>query len=435
MHKLPLMLTVAVGTLFTSLFQIEVFASERLSFSQRHSVERFETPKMKSTLVKAMARYSDIIKNGGWQTLQPDEMLKLGSEGPDVLALVARLNLQYPNLAAACGEGVSLTEKTNINKTSFFALQGERPPCLFDKALQRNVETFQKLHGLSTDGVVGPLTLSELNVSATERFKQIALNIQRLANFEEFGFEKFVLVNIPEFVLRVVDAQEVRLEKKVVVGKPAWSTPSFTDYIETFVVNPDWRIPLSIATQEIAPKVANNPNYLHEQNIVIRKNSYEDEEIVDPATINWGAIKPYQFAHFMVRLPGEENPLGEVKFLFPNKHAVYVHDTPAEQWFDVDHRAASHGCIRLEEPFSLAEVLTSELPDSLGFADIQKARALNEAREFTLEQPVPVHLVYWTSWAEDEYLVHFRKDLYEKDAKEYQALVGTADYSTQTTAL
>ncbi|WP_421134015.1 L,D-transpeptidase family protein [Alteromonas sp. A079] len=435
MYKISLMLTVALGALVTGLFQSGANAGEHISPSHSQSVKRFETPMMKAKLVEAMARYSEIIKNGGWPALKPDDMLRLGSEGPDVLALVARLNLQYPNLAAACGEVVALKTKKQLSKTSFFASQDDRAPCLFDSALQRHVETFQTLHGLSADGVVGPLTLSELNVPATERVKQIALNIQRMTSFEEFGFDKYVLVNIPEFVLRVVEAQEVRLEKKVVVGRPAWSTPSFTDYIETFIVNPDWRIPLSIATQEIAPKVANNPDYLKEQNIVIRKNSYVDDEMVDPATINWNEIKPYQFDHFMVRLPGEDNPLGEVKFLFPNKHAVYVHDTPAEQWFDVDHRAASHGCIRLEEPFSLAEVLTSELPDSLGFADIQKARSLNEAREFVLENPIPVHLVYWTSWAEDEYLVHFRRDLYEKDAEEYQAMVDTLQYTTQTTAL
>ena len=121
--------------------------------------------------------------------------------------------------------------------------------------------------------------------------------------FEEKDSDAYVLVNIPEFRLRYISNGKVKATKDVVVGKPSWATPSFSDHIEKFVVNPEWRIPISIATKEIAPKVADNPNYLEENNIVIRKDSFVDDELVDPNTIDWEDMKPYQFDHFFSKAP------------------------------------------------------------------------------------------------------------------------------------
>ncbi|WP_334059427.1 L,D-transpeptidase family protein [Alteromonas sp. S005] len=288
------------------------------------------------------------------------------------------------------------------------------------------MKDFQRRHGLLVDGVVGRKTIAALNVTADEKAQQLALNITRLEMFEEKDSDAYVLVNIPEFRLRYISQGRVKATKDVVVGKPSWATPSFSDHIEKFVVNPEWRIPLSIATREIAPKVAENANYLEENNIVIRKNSFVDDELVDPNTIDWKNIKPYQFDHFLVKLPNEKNPLGKVKYLFPNRHAVYVHDTPYQQWFNETNRAASHGCIRLEDPFSLAKLIAEEQGVESLMDNVISARDLSQSKTFHLEEPLPIHLVYWTAWADQDGKVNFRNDIYQRDRRDAKALTQVA---------
>lgn len=355
----------------------------------------------------AYAFYSSIAKQGGWKNLVIDGALRKGDKGEATTALIARLAKEYTSLDTRCTHLL----KPDVTST-----------CVFDDNVEQVVKDFQHRHGLLVDGIVGSKTLAALNVSADKKAQQLALNIARLNAFAEKDAKAYVLVNIPEFRLRYVSDGQVKATKDVVVGKPSWATPSFSDHIEKFVVNPEWRIPLSIATKEIAPKVAENPNYLQENNIVIRKNSFVDDELVDPSTIDWANMKPYQFDHFLVKLPNEKNPLGKVKYLFPNPHAVYVHDTPYQQWFNEPIRAASHGCIRLEDPFSLAKLIAEEQGVESLMDNVLSARDLRQSKTFHLEEPLPIHLVYWTAWADEEGKVNFRNDIYQRDRQDAEAL-------------
>ena len=362
---------------------------------------------------EAQTYYETIIEQGGWKRLDASELLsdgalRKGDTSKAVLLLITRLAKEYPALQTLCDDRSVLSPSLRV--------------CTFDNLIEDAVKDFQQRHGLDSDGVVGRNTLAALNITAAQKKQQLALNIARLTAFEENDEDAYVLVNIPEFRLRYITDGQVKAKKDVVVGKPSWATPSFSDEIEKFVVNPEWRIPLSIATREIAPKVAEDPDYLEKNNIVIRKNSFIDDELVDPSTIDWASVKPYQFDHFLVKLPHDKNPLGKVKYLFPNPHAVYVHDTPYQQWFNEPVRAASHGCIRLEDPFSLAKLIAEEQGVESLMDNVISARDLRESRTFHLTEPLPIHLVYWTAWADENGRIHFRNDIYRRDVRDTQSL-------------
>ncbi|GAA78502.1 murein L,D-transpeptidase [Pseudoalteromonas sp. BSi20495] len=344
---------------------------------------------------KAINWYQEIVNKGGFTHLYNDELLELGSNNNQVSLLAQRLYQERDLKTNVCDEAI----------------------CTFDKDLEQAVKQFQSRHGLKVDGRVGKRTFASLNVPAQQKLDKLKLNFYRITNFAGASDEQYVYVNIPEYSLRFVKAGDVKLKNNVIVGKPSWETPAFSDEIEKFVVNPEWRIPTSIATKEIAPKVAEDPDYLVKNNIEIRKNSYLDSQTVNPNNIDWDSIKPYQFDHFLVKRAGSQNPLGEVKYLFPNPEAIYVHDTPAKHRFSQANRALSHGCIRIEKPFSLAREIIKHEGEAQTLSHIDSARDQNNTQTFHLDEPLPIHLVYWTAWVDENKLVNFRDDIYQRDKK------------------
>ncbi|KAA1151453.1 L,D-transpeptidase family protein [Pseudoalteromonas fuliginea] len=344
---------------------------------------------------KAINWYQEIVNKGGFTHLYNNELLELGSNNNQVSLLAQRLYQERDLKTNVCDEAI----------------------CTFDKDLEQAVKQFQSRHGLKVDGRVGKRTFASLNVPAQQKLDKLKLNFYRITNFAGASDEQYVYVNIPEYSLRFVKAGDVKLKNNVIVGKPSWETPAFSDEIEKFVVNPEWRIPTSIATKEIAPKVAEDPDYLVKNNIEIRKNSYLDSQTVNPSNIDWDSIKPYQFDHFLVKRAGSQNPLGEVKYLFPNPEAIYVHDTPAKQRFSQANRALSHGCIRIEKPFSLAREIIKHEGEAQTLSHIDSARDQNNTQTFHLDEPLPIHLVYWTAWVDENKLVNFRDDIYQRDKK------------------
>lgn len=361
-------------------------------------------------LREAKLRYANIAAKGGWQPIFLEGAFRKGDKGEAVTKIITRLLFEYPQLVNSCNV-------TNENTQAV---------CEYTSEVEKVVKDFQRRHGLKVDGVVGTKTLAAMNISAAQKRDKLALNIARIQDFKSKLGESFVLVNIPEYRLRFIDNGEVKASKGVVVGRPSWKTPSFSDKIEKFVVNPEWRIPLSIATREIAPKVAADPDYLTKNNIVIRKNSFVDDELIDPSTIDWASIKPYEFEHFLVKLPNDNNPLGKVKYLFPNPHAVYVHDTPNQGWFNQPMRAASHGCIRLEDPFSLVEIIAEIQRGSSLVKQVSMAREMQKSKTFHLDDPLPIHLVYWTAWADEKGKINFRDDIYQRDEAELNSIAQVA---------
>jgi L,D-transpeptidase YcbB len=336
-------------------------------------------------LVQTLNRYRQIAEQGGWPTVPAGDDLKQGARGERVRALKARLRAEG-DLAAAAKEA-------NPQQTA----QAD----LFDPAVAAAVTRFQKRHGLEPTGEVDEETLAALNVPAAERVRQIALNLERWRWMPSDLGKRYIRVNIPELTMALVENGEPTLEMRVVVGKAQQSrTPVFSDKMTYLELNPAWNIPDGIAEEEILPKAASDPGYLARNNIEVVTTGSESR---------------------LRQRPGPDNPLGQIKFMFPNEHDIYLHDTPADHLFAKTERDFSHGCIRLERPMDLAHVLlkgSSEwTPEKL-----QAVLASGEQTTVSLPDPLPVHLLYFTAWVDEDGLVQFRPDVYGHDARLAKAL-------------
>lgn len=265
---------------------------------------------------------------------------------------------------------------------------------IFDSTLVAGVRRFQARHGLSDDGVIGPAFLRAINVTPEQRLRTLLVNMERLRWVPDEQPADLLLVNIPEFRLHVYEAGQVVMTMRVVVGSAVNRTVIFSDTVSTIVFSPTWTVPPGIARDEILPAIAKDPDYLRKENMEI---------------IGGTAAQPV----FRQR-PGPNNALGRVKFLFPNSYHIYMHDTPAREFFRRDQRAFSHGCIRLAEPRRLAEYLLRN--DSSWTAERMSAAMLGEKEVYVpLAKKLPVMLVYFTAWEDDEGLLNFREDVYRHD--------------------
>ena len=331
-------------------------------------------------LRKVLADYRGIASRGGWGTVQPGPTLKTGDQSPRVAALRTRL-ANSGDLPAATGRPA-----------------GQPGADLFDAALASAVSRFQQRHGLEVTGKVDADTLAELNVPVQDRLRQIQINMERWRWMPATLGDRYILVNVPEFKLDVVEAGKPALTMRVVVGKTQSRTPAFSDKMTYIELNPDWNIPDDIAKEEILPKLASDPGYLERH----------DMERVP------GSDRLRQRA-------GKDNPLGQIKFMFPNQFDVYLHDTPADHLFDRAERDFSHGCVRLEKPIELAAYLlkgdSKWTPES-----IQAAIGSGEHKTITLPRPLPVHILYYTAFVDPDGTVEFRKDIYGHDDELEKAL-------------
>lgn len=260
---------------------------------------------------------------------------------------------------------------------------------------------FQKRHGLEPTGKLDGDTLAELNVPVGERIRQIELNMERWRWLPSSLGDRYIYVNVPEFRMELVDHGRKAIDMAVVVGKEQSQTPVFSDRMTYLELNPEWNIPTSIAENEIYPKLASDPGYLASHNM----------EIVDAGG---GKTRIRQ-------VPGPDNPLGQIKFMFPNEYDVYLHDTPADHLFSRAERDFSHGCIRLERPVQLGEYLLKDDPAWRG-TRLREAIVSGEQKSVKLPEPIPVHILYFTAWVEDDGTLQFRKDVYGHDARLEAAL-------------
>jgi murein L,D-transpeptidase YcbB/YkuD len=263
-----------------------------------------------------------------------------------------------------------------------------------------DVSRFQRRHGLEPTAKVDDATLAALNVPVEERIRQIELNMERWRWLPSSLGDRYIYVNVPEFRMELRDGGRRAIDMAVVVGKQQSQTPVFSDRMTYIELNPDWNVPADIAGKEIFPKLESDPGYLARHHM----------EVVEAA----GGPRIRQ-------LPGPDNPLGQIKFMFPNDYDVYLHDTPADHLFSRTERDFSHGCIRLERPLDLAEYLLKDDPDWRG-PRIREAVATGEQKTVKLDRPIPVHIVYFTAWVEDDGTLQFRDDVYGHDARLAAAL-------------
>ena len=345
-------------------------------------------------LRSALSDYREIEKSGGWPVVPGGPALRRDRDDSRIPLLRRRL-FATGDLATA-----------------------ETGDLLFDGRLEAAVRRAQRRHGLRADGVVGPRTLAALNVPVQYRVEQLRVNLDRRRRMPvDFGTH-YIFVNMADFTMKVVEGPRTVLTMKVVVGTPYRQTPLFSADMSYIDFNPFWNIPRRIAAEEIVPKAREDADYLDRQGIRVLGSGESQPGEIPYREIDWGAAGGQSFPYRLRQDPGPLNPLGRVKFMFPNQFAVYLHDTPARGLFDRDIRTFSHGCIRVEKPAALA----AHLLPSLSMAEIEEIMEAGTRRVVRLARPVPVHLAYLTAWVNKDGSVHFRRDVYNRD----RAVAGTS---------
>jgi murein L,D-transpeptidase YcbB/YkuD len=293
---------------------------------------------------------------------------------------------------------------------------------VYDDTLVAAVKDFQAQAGETADGIIGKATLAALNkTTATKIGKDdIVANMERWRWLPHDLGDFHVLVNIPEFRVAVVNNDTTTFTTRVVVGKPATPTPSFSNSIKNIVVNPYWNVPPSIVAKEIAPSMLRNPGYLAGQNMQIVSGA----RVIDASAIDWGSVTQSNWKYSIRQLPGGANALGRIKFLFPNTHNVYLHDTPSKSLFGNAVRAYSHGCVRVQNPMDFANALLQDEPG----LDVDQLQAMfgNTERWVNLKTHIPVHIAYFTVRADADGTLHAYSDIYGNNKRLKDMLAGKA---------
>jgi len=349
------------------------------------------------SLKAALANYRRIAAEGGWPTIAGGRSLDYGANDERVAPLAARLAI-----TGDLDDPEPYAEVTIV-----------------DGQLQDAVRHFQRRHGLETDGIVGPATIRALNEPVEKRMEQLRLTLERARWVLDGLGDNFIVVNIAGFRAYVVANREIVWETRVVVGKTYEQSPVFRDEMQYIVFNPTWTVPYSIATRQMLPEIRANPHWFETRNFEVKDRS---GRLIDPSTVDWSTVTRGNFDYIFVQRPGPENALGHVKFIFPNEHSVYLHDTPAKELFGSAERAFSHGCIRVENPMDLAEILLA--PNGWDRKRVDATVAGRKTSTVFLAKPVPILLLYWTANVDPDGVVHFYRDVYQRDPAIARALDG-----------
>jgi murein L,D-transpeptidase YcbB/YkuD len=336
---------------------------------------------------RGLKEYRSIMAAGGWPNVSSGPVLEPGSKGPRVEELRQRLTV-----------------------TGDFSGQQSADPKVFGEVLEAAVKHFQARHGIDADGKVGPRSIEELNVPVETRVDQLRASLERMRWVFRDLPERFLVVDIAGFNVSLMDEEREIWESRVQVGKPYHATPVFRDTMRYLDFNPTWTIPPGILRRSTLPAIRKDPSYLQRSNMTVLTTS---GQVVDPSTIDWAATTK-GFPYMIRQEPGPDNALGRVKFMFPNKYMVYLHDTPSKGLFARSERTFSSGCIRVQNPFDLAELLLAD--QGWDRARIDQVVASKKTTRVNLENPIPVLLLYWTAEVEQDGTVSFRKDVYNRDA-------------------
>ncbi|RZS96133.1 L,D-transpeptidase family protein [Cecembia calidifontis] len=297
-----------------------------------------------------------------------------------------------------------------------YGVENER---VYDSVMVAGVKKLQYRHGMEQDGVIGQGTIQAINQTPENLIATASVNMERLRWLPDSLKEnELILVNTANFQLDFISRRDTLLSSKVIVGKSIHSTPQFSAMMSYIVFSPTWTVPNSIARNEIIPAVKRNHNYLKQNNMKILTASGVE---VPSSSIDWAKVNPRTFPYIIRQEPGENNALGLVKFMFPNKHSVYIHDTPARSLFDREDRALSHGCIRIQKPFEFAKLLLSFDP-SWTDEKIRENMHLPKEKIVMLDRKIPVVVLYLTYWANNKGDYFFRRDIYSRDAEIYKSL-------------
>ncbi len=344
-------------------------------------------------LMKEKIALQAVLSGPGWGASVPGGKIRPGDTGPAVIALRDRLvALGYLPVSAVAS---------------------------YERSITQAVQRFQLDHGLLPDGVAGEGTIAEINVTPEARLQSVVVAMERLrwlGDIDRSG--RYIWVNQPDFTAKIIDHGKVTFQTRAVIGKNAQDmrSPEFSDEMEHMIVNPSWGVPRSIIVKEYLPLLQQNPNAVGHLQVVDGQGRVVPREQIDFASFS---AKTFPFG--LRQPPSDGNALGKVKFMFPNPYNIYLHDTPAKDLFSKEVRAYSHGCIRLADPFDFAyALLAAQSDDPKGV--FQAALDSNVETMVKLDRPVPVHLVYFTAWPTVKGEMTYRRDVYGRDARIFEAL-------------
>ncbi len=353
-------------------------------------------------LKKALKKYREIEAKGGWEIIPEGKVLKPGMEDERVPIIRKRL--------AATGD----LDSDHLKGT------------MYDDDVVNGLKKFQVRQGLKADGVVGKNSLSVMNVTVHKRIRQIIINMERYRWIKHELLDRVIAVNIAGFMIYGSKPQngEAEIEMHAIVGREYHKTPVFSDEIEYIEFNPYWNLPTSIVRNEMLPKLKKNPHYLKERNIRVFEGWDPDARELDSTAVDWSKVGKREMGRYKLRQdPGAKNALGTVKFMFPNKFNVYLHDTPAHSLFKETKRAFSHGCIRVSKPAELAAYILGGEENSWGLERIGEIIAKGKRTVVPLKKPFPIYILYRTAFVDfvtgD---LHFRNDIYGRDTLLEKAL-------------
>lgn len=333
----------------------------------------------------ALVKYNAIVMVGGWEAIPGGETLRSGASGDRVLTLRRRL--------AFSGD---LPEDAD---TEF---------AYFDTGLEEAVKRFQARHGLTPDGKVGANSLEALNVPAAARAEQIAENLRLQRKPESRFGDRAIVVNIAAFELVMFDGGKEVLRSRAIVGQPDWETPRLVSELRWLEINPTWSVPSRIAVEEIMPRLrSDGTEYLDKRGFRLYDTKWRE---LDAETFDLASLKGKSLPFILRQDPGPRNPLGDVKFMFPNEDAIYLHDTRQRRLFDRTSRALSHGCVRVDAAAELAMLLLREEGwTQEKYDEILKS---GETHRVKLSKPMPIYIVTRTAWVDTDHSIHFRNDPY-----------------------
>ncbi|MGC1497212.1 MAG: L,D-transpeptidase family protein [Sulfitobacter sp.] len=345
-----------------------------------------------NALLKEKVAMERLLSQGGWGPTVPAKSLEAGNTGQAVIALRNRMIT------------MGYLDRSNT--------------MTYDAALVDAVQQFQIAHGLNPDGKAGAATMKQINIGVEKRLQSVMVALERERWFNTERGKRHILVNIPDFTAKIIDDGVVTFKTRSVVGALSSDrpTPEFSDVMEHMVVNPSWYVPRSIVTKEYLPALKRNSNAVRHIEITDSRGRK-----VNRGAVNFSKYSARNFPYSMRQPPSKGNALGLVKFMFPNKHNIYLHDTPSKSLFARDVRAFSHGCVRLQDPFDFAyALLAAQSDDPVG----EFKRVLNSGREqrIDLVEQVPVHIIYRTAVTNARGHTEYRDDIYGRDGRIWNAL-------------
>jgi L,D-transpeptidase YcbB len=348
---------------------------------------------MLDALEQAIQRYQELVARGGWAPIPGSRTVRWDDSD---------------NRAGLLRRRLAITGELRSSRRS--AYEGWSG---FDEDLDPAVRRFQANNGLRVTGRVDKATLDALNVPADARLAQLRANLARLRELVTTKVEdRYILVNAAAFQLEAVERHQVELRHRTVVGKPERATPTVRATIKAVNFFPYWRVPESVATLDLIPRLMKEPDYLREEKIRVLAGTYSGSEL-DPTAIDWRMVDPTKIR--FRQDPGPQNALGLVRLDMPNEHGVYMHDTPMKQLFSQRARAFSAGCVRVQDVSKLAEWVAKH---ELGWEQPGRAQDVisgGQPLDLNLTRPVPVFFVYITAWAEPDGRIQFRPDIYGRD--------------------